>query len=202
MEQLTTHSMKRRCFCHDYRDRGIYMITLEVKNRRPILSRLAGEQIELTPLGKAVADCWRQIPHFHPKVQLLEFVVMPDHFHGLLFVRRQMTCHLGEIVQGFKIGCTKIYRAQLNDAHIMSGEEPYMAQSLFTHGYHDRILTHKGQLETLFQYIRDNPRRLAAHFANPDYFTRINALPLAGATFAAYGNPFLLNRLFVAVNLK
>ena len=69
-----------------------------------------------------------------------------------------------------------------------------MARSLFTPGYHDRILTHKGQLEILFRYIRDNPRRLAVRRAHPDYFTRINALPLAGATYAAYGNPFLLNR--------
>ena len=62
------------------------MITLDVENRRPVLGRLVGEQIALTPLGKAVADCWRQIPHFHPEVKLLEFTVMPDHFHGLLFV--------------------------------------------------------------------------------------------------------------------
>ena len=186
--------MKRRCFCHDYRERGIYMITLDVENRRPVLGRLVGEQIALTPLGKAVADCWRQIPHFHPEVKLLEFTVMPDHFHGLLFVRQQMTCHLGEVVRGFKIGCTKIYRSQLNDTPTLSGEGSYMTRTLFAPGYHDRILTHKGQLETLFRYIRDNPRRLAARFANPDYFTRINALPLASATFAAYGNPFLLNR--------
>ena len=180
--------MKRRCFCHDYFDRGIYMITLEVEGRRPLLGRLAGEQIAPTPLGEAVADCWRQIPRFHPEIQLLECAMMPDHFHGLLFVRRHMARHLGEVVRGFKIGCTKAYRA-------WSGGEPCMARdSLFAPGYHDRILTHKGQLETLFRYIRDNPRRLAVRLAHPDYFTRINALPLAGATYAAYGNPFLLNR--------
>ena len=188
--------MKRRCFCHDYYDRGIYMITLEVEGRRPLLGSLAGETVAPTPLGEAVADCWRQIPRFHPEIQLLECAVMPDHFHGLLFVRRRMARHLGEVVRGFKMGCTKAYRA-------ISGAPPdrlvrcaaiHGGGSLFAPGYHDRILTHKGQLETLFQYIRDNPRRLALRRAHPDYFTRINALPLAGATYAAYGNPFLLNR--------
>ena len=38
------HSMKRRCFCHDYYERGIYMITLEVEGRRPILGELVGER--------------------------------------------------------------------------------------------------------------------------------------------------------------
>ena len=207
--------MKRRCFCHDYFDRGIYMITLEVEGRRPLLGSLAGEQIAPTALGKAVADCWRQIPRFHPDIQLLERAVMPDHFHGLLFVRRRMARHLGEVVRGFKIGCTKAYRAIYgappNRLALQTGAppnrlvgcggihaaecKPYMAcDSLFAPGYHDRILTHKGQLATLFRYIRDNPRRLAVRLAHPDYFTRINALPLAGIACAAYGNPFLLNR--------
>ena len=253
-------SMKRRCFCHDYYERGIYMITLETEGRRPILGRLVGEQIALSPIGEAVADCWRQIPRFHPEVQLLEFAVMPDHFHGLLFVRRRMARHLGEVVRGFKMGCTKACRAiygatpnrlepqvgvssnrlearggatpnrpkpsigassnrlepkggegqpavrltatEATTARAAQGENGTVrcaalqgGDSLFAPGYHDRILTHKGQLENLFRYIRDNPRRLAVRLAHPDYFTRINALPLAGATYAAYGNPFLLNRL-------
>ena len=70
------HSMKRRCFCHDYYERGIYMITLEVEGRRPILGELVGERVELSELGRAVPDCWRQIPRFHPEVSLIESAVM------------------------------------------------------------------------------------------------------------------------------
>lgn len=230
------------------------MITLEVAGRLPLLGQLVGERIDLTALGEAVADCWRQIPLFHPDVKPLEYAVMPDHFHGLLFVRHTMARHLGVVVRGFKAGCTQRYRAiygttpnrlphiprtippqecgelplpgnvgmppsrapatlpqistempmchcTLESAEIaakgrssLSGAPPYMAASLFAPGYHDRILTHHGQLETLFRYIRDNPRRLAVRRAHPDYFTRLNALPIAGITCAAYGNPFLLNR--------
>lgn len=194
--------MKQRCFCHDYYERGIYMITLEVEGRRPILGRLEGCAVAKTPLGESVEACWREIPHRHPEIQLLACIVMPDHFHGLLFVRTRMRRHLGEIVRGFKIGCTKAYRlggrlsGESSSREPSFGDSPYMANSpnLFAPGYHDRILTHKGQLEILFRYIRDNPRRLAVRRAHPDYFTRINQLSLAGATYAAYGNPFLLNR--------
>lgn len=171
-------SMKRRCFCHDYRDRGIYMITVEIEDRKPLLGALVGDTIARTPLGEAVEACWREIPKHFPEVQLLECVVMPDHFHGLLFVRKRMAKHLGEVVRGFKIGCTKAR----------------LSAPLFAPGYHDRILTSRGQLAILLRYIRDNPRRLAVRRQNPDYFTRINSLPLGGRTFAAYGNPFLLNR--------
>ncbi|MBO6167853.1 MAG: hypothetical protein J6P13_05835 [Kiritimatiellae bacterium] len=66
------------------------MITLETAGRRPLLGRLSGETIERTLLGEAVARCWREIPRFRPEISLLEFVVMPDHIHGILFVRRRL----------------------------------------------------------------------------------------------------------------
>ena len=188
--------MKRRCFCHDYYDRGIYMLTVDTEGRRPLLGRLVGEAIVKTPLGEAVESCWREIPRHFPEVRLLECVVMPDHFHGLLFVRERMEKHLGEVVRGFKIGCTKAQRGLVAGGPVAGGlvAGHTWPATLFSPGYHDRILTSRGQLETLFRYIRENPRRLAARRRNPDYFTRINALPLGGRVFAAYGNPFLLNR--------
>lgn len=206
-----THSMKRRCFCHDYYDRGIYMVTVETAGRRPVLGKLAGERIEKTPIGEAVEACWREIPLHHPEVQLLEHVVMPDHFHGLLFVRERMRRHLGEVVRGFKIGCTKARNRAIHgappDNRAMYGAPPdrappreagtvagHTCPALWAPGYHDRILTSRGQLGILFRYVRENPRRLAARRRNPDYFTRINSLPLGGRICAAYGNPFLLNR--------
>ena len=144
------HSMKRRCFCHDYYERGIYMITtLEVEGRRPILGELVGERVELSELGRAVADCWRQIPRFHPEVSLIESTVMPDHFHGLLFVRERMARHLGEVVRGFKIGCTKAYRALLanwgpSGAGAIYGTATAPSPQLFAEGYHDHILLRRG----------------------------------------------------------
>ncbi len=200
---ILSDKMKQRCFCHDYYERGIYMITLEVEGRRPILGRLKGCAVAKTPLGESVEACWREIPRHHPEIQLLSCVVMPDHFHGLLFVRTRMRRHLGEVIRGFKIGCTKAYRLDGRlSSESPSSESPYMAippnraipPNLFAPGYHDRILTHRGQLKTLFRYISDNPRRLALIRQHPDYFTRINQLSLAGRVYAAYGNPFLLNR--------
>ena len=195
------HSMKRRCFCHDYYERGIYMITLEVESRRPILGELVGERVELSELGRAVADCWRQIPRFHPEVSLIESAVMPDHFHGLLFVRERMARHLGEVVRGFKIGCTKAYRALLASGGPSDAAAPSSAgaihgvsPNLFAEGYHDRILLRRGQLQVLINYIRTNTKRLAIIRSHPDFFTRLNSLEIEGRTYAAYGNPFLLNQ--------
>ena len=62
---------------------------------------------------------------------------------------------------------------------------------LWAEGYHDRILFHKGQLDALIHYIKDNPRRLALKRANPELFKIRQHLQIAGMSFTAMGNIFL-----------
>lgn len=106
----TEHSMHRRLLEHDYGSRCIYMLTMSVQDRRPLLGRLCVEDkawVQPTALGLEVERCWREIPQHYPEAELLAFQLMPDHIHGLLFVTREMEVHLGQIVKGFKIGCSK-----------------------------------------------------------------------------------------------
>ena len=92
-------SMKRRSNSHDYTSRGIYMITMATEGRRPILGKIAElphstdenpiAEVVLTPFGEKVKDCWFNIPQYHPMVKPLKLCIMPDHIHGLLFVRQR-----------------------------------------------------------------------------------------------------------------
>lgn len=117
-------SMKRRSVHNNYYSRHIYMLTLVVEERRPILGKLVGNikdeddppRIELSVLGKAVQECWENIPKHHPEAKCLGFQIMPDHLHGILFVERNMENHLGQIVSGFKAGCNKAYRGLYSEA--------------------------------------------------------------------------------------
>ena len=117
----------------------------------------------LTPLGEKVLSCWRRIPEFWPMVELLECQVMPDHFHGLLFVKAALLSSsgrpktLGDVVRGFKTGCREV-----------GWEE----------GYVDNILFREGQLKRMADYIRDNPRRLAEKRANPGLFRHVADLAI------------------------
>jgi len=114
-------SMKRRSDLNDYYGRHIYMVTMAVEGRRPLLGRLVGDvkagcdgedapRVVPTALGQEVTRCWELIPHFHPEVRLLAFQLMPDHLHGILFVQKAMEEHLGQVISGFKAGCNKAYR--------------------------------------------------------------------------------------------
>ena len=115
-------SMKRRDSHHDYRERCMYMITLEVEGRRPLFGRVVGNayaeqgsrdepRIELTELGKAVQSEWMSIHGFYPQIEVMAVQMMPDHMHGILFVTDTLPVHLGQVISGFKAGCRKAQRA-------------------------------------------------------------------------------------------
>ena len=94
-------SMLRRRVGHDYQSRRIYLITMTVEGRRPLLGTLVGDayapdgspeepRVELSPLGEAVQRCWLAIGELYPAIEVLATMVMPDHLHGILFVHQHM----------------------------------------------------------------------------------------------------------------
>lgn len=64
---------------------------------------------------------------------------------------------------------------------------------VFETEYHDRILTHTGQLTNLKQYIAENPRRLALRRANPDLFRIRQNIQIGSFSCTTLGNQFLLD---------
>ena len=114
-------SMKRRASGHDYTERRYYMITLETEGRLPLFGHLAGNpfaeagssdapHIILSELGKAVQDEWFSIPAFYPQIDVIALQMMPDHLHGILFVKAPIPLHLGQVITGFKAGCRNAQR--------------------------------------------------------------------------------------------
>ena len=113
-------SMKRRCSEHDYLERGIYMVTMAIEGRQPLLGRLAGNaevaegpeapHVVLSSLGQRVQQCWMDIARYYPQIEVMKLCVMPDHIHGVLFVHERLGRHLGHVINGFKTGCRKAAR--------------------------------------------------------------------------------------------
>ena len=92
-------SMLRRRIGHDYKGRCIYLVTMTVDGRRPLLGRLVGDadapvgssdapRVELTELGQRVRERWLATHEHYPEMRVLATMVMPDHLHGILFVEQ------------------------------------------------------------------------------------------------------------------
>ncbi len=232
--------MLRRCAWDDYCSPCIYMLTLVVQDRKPLLGELCSPDdnhsiawIKKSPLGMEVKRAWNNIPNHHPQIKLLSLCIMPDHIHGILQVKERLPRHLGHVVNGFKKGCNDAMRSGAvnasndgrngsssdammggvvngsNDA-MMGGVQyseavprttqlppcPAPGTHLWQQGYHDRILSHEGQLATLFRYLDDNPRRLWLKRHRPEYFSIIKGIDIAGAHYNAMGNIDILAKPF------
>ena len=51
------------------------------------------------------------IHRYFPQIEVMAVQMMPDHMHGILFVREPLPVHLGQVISGFKAGCRKAQRA-------------------------------------------------------------------------------------------
>ncbi len=214
--------MLRRCVGHDYTDRRMYMITMVTEGRRPLFGRVVGKseatkgspeepRVELSALGERVADEWWAASLHHPEVEVIALQMMPDHLHGILFVREKMEKPLGMALRGFKQSCNRHYRelvlglppvpsvalptqqTQPAPRKDRRGEDRTHGM-LFARGYNDKLLLRAGQLETWLNYLADNPRRLLMKREHPDLFRVQRNIKAAGFSFSALGNCFLLNR--------
>jgi REP element-mobilizing transposase RayT len=173
----------------DYGAAGAYFITICTKNRvhyfgsisiglRNIvdtvetcgvvgthLSQVGTQNIasqRMTEIGKSAQDCWYEIPNHFPFVKLDEFVVMPNHVHGIIWIvgtenfpslREWKTnqfgpqsCNIPSIVRGYKIGVTKF----ANAGHIPFAWQPR---------YYDHVIRDEIELERIRIYIKNNPMK-------------------------------------------
>ncbi len=115
-------SMQRRCVGHDYTERMMYMVTMTTEGRRPLFGTVVGRsdapagsadaaRVELTELGKRVEAEWMGNPNYYDKVEIIALQMMPDHLHGIIFIKERMEKDLSRIIRGFKTGCNRHYRA-------------------------------------------------------------------------------------------
>ena len=213
-------SMQRRCVGHDYTGRQMYMITMTTECRHPLLGTLAGRsdapddsadapRVMLTELGQRVEACWNEIAIRYPQISLVALQMMPDHFHGILFVKERLSIPMGKVLLGFKQGCNKAYR-QLYPAvqSVAVLQQPTVQQPtvhqpayhddrthglLFARGFNDKLLLHDGQLQRWLQYLYDNPRRLLMKREHPQYLCVRQGVDICGRPCSAVGNIELLN---------
>lgn len=140
--------------------------------------------MERSPLGHIIERNIRAIPELCGSIRLLLYCIMPDHVHMLLFVTERTERALGSYIGMLKVRIGQEWRSQ-------GGDSP-----VFATDFHDRILRKHHSLNIVYQYIRDNPRRLAVRRANPDFFRRVNNITLNGRQFSAFGNIQLLDNPF------
>ncbi len=75
---------------YDYRNEGLYYVTICTKNRVHFFGECENVIMLLNDLGKMAEDCWLAIPIHFPNVSLDEFIIMPNYIHGIVCINEKI----------------------------------------------------------------------------------------------------------------
>ena len=152
----------------DYRSPLTYFLTICTNQRERSLGEVRENTTHLTLVGKMVEDEWLRTPLVRPGVALDEWIIMPDHVHGILTLPAfdfkdqneqgdpSLQCapgyrarSLASVVGGFKAACTRRFQEMQGDR----------TDSLWQRNYYEAIIRSEARLEEVRKYIRENPVR-------------------------------------------
>jgi putative transposase len=146
----------------DYGSHALYFVTICTLNRVPYFGEILPNQdgrerfLQSTSIGEVARTNWLQLPKFNPSIELDEFVIMPDHLHGIPFFNKPdkstwevnkfgvQRDNLASVLRGYKSSVKKI----ANDNGIDFTWQPR---------YYDRVIRNDREYNNICQYIYDNP---------------------------------------------
>ncbi len=143
----------------DYSTAGAYFVTVCVFEGKILLGSVSTDSdtanIQQTDIGRIVSQSWEELPDRFPNITLDEFIVMPDHIHGILTINSCIAANasnakLGDIIGAFK----SLSTLSVNRLLQRSG-------SLWQRSYYDRVIRNEKELHEIRKYIRENPLRLS-----------------------------------------
>jgi putative transposase len=137
----------------NYSAPGTYLLTVVTHQRRRLLGRLGADGVTASSIGECVAEAWARIPLYRPWVSLGPFVIMPDHWHGIVWwheVPRNRAGHLSIIVAGTKAEATRFARTRAD----LRPDAP-----LWMRSYDVRFLNSDRRIAAAERYVLENPIR-------------------------------------------
>jgi len=148
---------------YDYSQAGAYFVTICTQNRECFFGDIVNGEMRLNSSGECVADKWQWLGHHHDFVELDEWVIMPNHMHGIIVIvddcrggsrtaptRTAPTVKrkpLGRLIGAFKTVSTK----HINETRGTPGTR------LWQRNYYEHIIRNENELNRIREYIVNNP---------------------------------------------
>lgn len=156
----------------DYARSGCYYVTICTQGKKCDFGKIIEDKMNLNRIGKIAKQYWLEIPKHFPNTSLDEFVVIPNHIHGIIIINKNgndyvetpklgvSTKHwephsLAVIINQYKRICTINIHKQF----------PLFA---WQSRYYDRIVRNDEELNRIREYIIFNPLKWSLDQENPE----------------------------------
>ena len=181
------HRRSIRLKGYDYTQAGAYFVTLCVQGRECLLGAVTAGEMILNELGQIVREEWERSSEIRREIELDEFVVMPNHTHGIVWIietddvrasvrppqpapvrahgrapqraPQRAPKSLGSFVAGFKSAATK----RINEQRGMPGVP------VWQRNYYEHIIRNDADLQRIREYIVNNPLKWDLDQLHPNH---------------------------------
>jgi REP element-mobilizing transposase RayT len=167
---------------YDYSQTGAYFVTICTQNRTCLFGAVVDGEMRLNDVGRMVEHEWFELNHKFTAVEADEFVIMPNHCHGIVIITdgvvgadlrvgpapkgahtgAPLRSRLSTVIQWFKTMTTNKYMR-----NVKTGTWPPFNGRLWQRNYHEHVIRNEESLNRIRQYIVDNPARWQFDRENP-----------------------------------
>lgn len=150
----------------DYSTDGAYFVTICTHNRENIFGEIQNGKMILNMCGEIVQEQWKWLGAQYPFVLLDEFCVMPNHFHGIIWINhddvrnsRDHSAGRDRSVQDAKIKpIPELIGAFKTTASKRIHRETDCVDFSWQKSFHDRIVRNDDEMNRICEYILGNPQ--------------------------------------------
>lgn len=165
------HRRSIRLQGYDYSQVGAYFVTIVAWQREMLFGEIVNEEMGLNDFGKIVSEKWGWLETQYEYVELGEWVVMPNHFHGILIIHDDgrggsrpaptpiKRKPLGGLIGAFKTVSTK-------EINLLRNAE---GQVVWQRNYYEHIIRNEPEMDRISRYIESNPSRWMDDDENPNH---------------------------------
>jgi REP element-mobilizing transposase RayT len=163
---------------YNYASPGAYFVTLCTQGRACVFGNIMDAILHRTDAGGMIETAWRELPAFYPGVNIDEFIIMPNHVHGIVVLvgaaprgrpvsgqaqgPAPTTVSLSDVVQRFKTITTCRYAIGIRGLRW-----PSFRGRLWQRGYYERVIRDENEVHRIRRYIQENPAHWATDVENP-----------------------------------
>jgi putative transposase len=156
------HRRSIRLQTHDYASPGKYFITICTHDRAHVFGQILNDEMVLNEFGTIATQCWNELPEHFSHIRLDSAIVMPNHFHGIVWINQYPEGHcktdrkfgdaiagsIPTIVGAFKSATTR----KINQLQNNSGA------TVWERNYYEHVIRDRESQINIQQYILNNPK--------------------------------------------
>lgn len=151
---------------YDYSSEGGYFITIVTHQRLPFFGNIHDDKVVLSQAGEVARVEWFETRRLRENVELFadEFVVMPNHIHGIIWVldgpsvgveRRSTPTKRALVIPGSIPAIIRAYKSAVTYA--INTIQNTLGQPVWQRNYYEHIIRDEKDYGNIVEYIYQNP---------------------------------------------